>query len=275
MKEEFDSISYKMSKAVTVHYSTSFSVGIKLLDPSLRIHIYNIYGYVRLVDEIVDSFHDYNKAALLTQITEDTRSALQEGISTNPIINSFQFTVNKFQIPFSLVRSFLDSMEMDLHKTAHDKESYDRYIFGSAEVVGLMCLHVFCNGDKEQFSLLEPYAKKLGSAFQKVNFLRDIQVDADFLGRQYFPHFDFGKVTPLAKLQIEEEIDYEFSEALRGIKLLPPTCRRGVYIAYVYYKHLLKKVKQSKAEDLCKKRIRVNNLMKVGLLLRHNLFRRI
>ena len=272
VKECFDTISYRISRAITTHYSTSFSVGIKLLHPSLRNDIYNIYGFVRLADEIVDSFHGFDQKDLLKCFRNDTEAAIANKISINPALNSFQYTVNKHNIPYSLVKSFLHSMEMDLYKKTYDKAAYDEYIFGSAEVVGLMCLCVFCNGDGEKYDELKPFAQKLGSAFQKVNFLRDIQCDTNVLGRRYFPNLNLVGITEADKKEIEKEIEDEFLEAFRGIKMLPNTSRKGVYIAYIYYRQLLKKVKATSAKELCKRRLRVSNFEKMTLILQHQIF---
>ncbi len=265
MKEIFDNVSGFCSKAVTKAYSTSFSMGIKLLDKKFHTPIYGIYGFVRLADEIVDSFHDYNKANLLKRFKKDTYKAFEDGISLNPILNEFQRTVNKYKIDFELVETFLNSMEMDLGQTEYDPDSYNLYILGSAEVVGLMCLKVFCEGDAKQYEILKPYAMKLGSAFQKVNFLRDLKADYNILGRTYFPNVNFEKFSQEDKFIIQKEIEAEFDEALVGIKMLPSTSRRGVYLAYYYYKKLYLKIKKTPANQLMNTRIRIPNFNKVGL----------
>ena len=232
MKKLFDELSNEISKATTKKYSTSFSLGIFALSNSIRPAVYAIYGFVRLADEIVDSFHDYNKIELLKRF-----------ISLNPILQSFQDAVNTYQIDHQLIKQFLHSMEMDLHKIDYNSERYKEYILGSAEVVGLMCLQIFVNGDKAQFSTLKPYAMKLGSAFQKINFLRDLKDDFHILGRNYFPHIEMNGFNNDIKKQIENEIELEFKESLVGIKLLPSNSRFGVYLAYKYYLSLCLPIK--------------------------------
>ena len=266
MKASFDTISYSMSKAITNHYSTSFSMGIKLLHSSIRKDIYNIYGFVRLADEIVDSFHAYNKASMLSDLRVETVKAIEAGISINPVLNSFQYTVNRYAIPFELIDSFLQSMESDLRKSTYNREEYNSYIFGSAEVVGLMCLKVFCNGCADEYGKLKPYAQKLGSAFQKINFLRDVQADLECLGRHYLPAVDLKYLTEAEKRLIEDEIEAEFDEALKGIKQLPVNCRAGVYTAYVYYRQLLKRIRKVPATEICRRRVRISNYEKLSLL---------
>ncbi len=262
MKHLFDELSYSVSKITTQKYSTSFSLGILALKPSIRPAIYAIYGYVRLADEIVDSFHGYDKEKLLNRLKLETKQALHEGISLNPILQSFQETVNQFKIDKSLIDQFLHSMEMDLQKIEYDSERYEEYIFGSAEVVGLMCLQVFTDGNTQKYSELKPYAMKLGSAFQKVNFLRDLKEDYKILGRTYFPNIDMEVFDNSIKAQIENEIEIEFNEALVGIKKLPSSAMFGVYLAYKYYLSLFKKIKRKSSKNILNNRVRVPNSQK-------------
>lgn len=259
MKQLFDELSYSVSKITTQKYSTSFSLGILALKPSIRSAIYAIYGYVRLADEIVDSFHGYDKEKLLDRLKKETNNALQEGISINPILQSFQETVNRYKIDKTLIDQFLRSMEMDLRKINYNSELYKEYIFGSAEVVGLMCLQVFTDGNKEKYEELKPYAMKLGSAFQKINFLRDLKDDFQVLGRTYFPNIDMGIFDNSVKCQIEKEIEGEFKEALIGIKKLPNSSMFGVYLAYKYYLSLFKKIKRKSSKEILNNRVRVPN----------------
>ena len=263
MKQLFDELSYSVSKITTQKYSTSFSLGIMALKPSIRMAIYAIYGYVRLADEIVDSFHGYDKEKLLKRFKIETENALSEGISLNPILQSFQETVSKYQIETKLIHQFLHSMEMDLHQIDYNSDLYKEYIFGSAEVVGLMCLQVFTEGNKEKYEELKPYAMKLGSAFQKINFLRDLKDDYHVLGRSYFPNIDMKIFTNDVKFQIEKEIEEEFKESLIGIKLLPNSSKFGVYLAYKYYWSLFLKIKRKSSKDILNKRVRVANSEKV------------
>lgn len=263
MKQLFDELSYSVSKITTQKYSTSFSLGILALKPSIRNAIYAIYGYVRLADEIVDSFHEYDKEKLLKRLRMETQNALEERISLNPILQSFQETVHKYEIDTVLIEQFLNSMEMDLQKIDYNSALYNEYIFGSAEVVGLMCLQVFTEGNKEKFEELKPYAMKLGSAFQKINFLRDLKDDYQILGRTYFPNVDMGVFDNCIKCQIEKEIEEEFKEALIGIKKLPNSSMFGVYLAYKYYISLFKKIKSKTSSEILNKRIRVSNSQKV------------
>ena len=259
MKHLFDELSYSVSKITTQKYSTSFSLGILALKPSVRCAIYAIYGYVRLADEIVDSFHGYDKEKLLNRLKRETENALQEGISLNPILQSFQETVHKYQIEKKLIAQFLHSMEMDLQKIDYNSKLYKEYIFGSAEVVGLMCLQVFTDGDKEKYEELKPYAMKLGSAFQKINFLRDLKDDYQILGRTYFPNIDMCVFDNCVKYQIENEIEEEFKEALIGIKKLPPSSMFGVYLAYTYYVSLFQKIKRKSSNEILNGRVRIPN----------------
>lgn len=267
MKALFDQVSAKCSKLTTNAYSTSFSLGIFLLDKSIRKPIYAIYGFVRFADEIVDSFHNYDKQKLLAKFREDTQAAIDDKISLNPILNSFQEAVNAYNIEWELIDTFLQSMEMDLNQESYNQELYEQYILGSAEVVGLMCLRVFTLGNEEYYQRLKPAAMKLGSAFQKVNFLRDAQADFKGLGRTYFPNVDMNGFSQEDKVQIEKEIQAEFSEAYEGIKQLPSNCKLGVYVAYVYYLQLLKKIEMLPANQLMQTRIRVPNTQKFGLML--------
>ena len=259
MKQLFDELSYSVSKITTEKYSTSFSLGILALKPSIHNAIYAIYGYVRLADEIVDSFHEYDKEKLLNRLKIETQNALEEKISLNPILQSFQETVHKYEIDTVLIEQFLNSMEMDLQKIDYNSELYDEYIFGSAEVVGLMCLQVFTEGNKEKFQELKPYAMKLGSAFQKINFLRDLKDDYQILGRTYFPNVDMAVFDNHIKCQIEKEIEEEFKEALIGIKKLPSSSIFGVYLAFKYYLSLFKKIKSKSSKDILNSRVRVAN----------------
>ncbi len=259
MKQLFDELSYSVSKITTKKYSTSFSLGILVLHPSIRSAIYAIYGYVRLADEIVDSFHGYDREKLLKRLKDETQDALLEGISLNPILQSFQQTVHQYKIDEKLIGQFLHSMEMDLQQVDYNSELYEEYIFGSAEVVGLMCLQVFTNGNKEKYEELKPYAMKLGSAFQKVNFLRDLKDDYQVLGRTYFPNLDLAVFDNCVKGQIEKQIQEEFNEALIGIKKLPTSSMFGVYLAYKYYLSLFKRIKRKSSKDILLSRIRVPN----------------
>lgn len=266
MKELFDSVSFKCSEITTTSYSTSFSFGIKALDKTLHTHIYNIYGFVRFADEIVDSFHDFQKEELLIEFKEETHKAIKQKISLNPILNSFQHTVNLYNIDLDLIDTFLDSMEMDLKPHLYDEDKYDKYILGSAQVVGLMCLKVFIDGNKKQFIELKPYAMSLGSAFQKINFLRDIKADFEKLGRTYFPNVDMTKFNIQDKKSIEIDIKNDFTHALVGIKKLPKKSRSGVYLAYIYYFKLFEKIKGLSPEKIFSDRIRISNGVKVALI---------
>lgn len=267
MKQLFDEVSFKISKAVTEKYSTSFSLGILALKPAIRPAIYALYGYVRLADEIVDSFHDYDKKVLLQRFTAETWTAIDEGISLNPVLQSFQQTVTRYDIDRSLIRQFLHSMEMDLQQTSYDPERYKEYILGSAEVVGLMCLQVFVEGNAENFERLKPHAMKLGSAFQKVNFLRDLKEDYQILGRTYFPNIKMNCFSKEIKQEIESDIETEFAEALHGIKKLPSSSKFGVYLAFRYYLSLFKKIKNTPADQIMSRRIRIPNRQKLSLAM--------
>lgn len=271
MKKLFDELSFEVSKCATRKYSTSFSLGILALKPSIRPAIYAIYGFVRLADEIVDSFHDYDKSDLLKRFRTETDLALEEGISLNPILQSFQQTVHRYSIDHQLIDQFFHSMEMDLYRTKYDTEMYEEYILGSAQVVGLMCLWVFSEGKKELYEKLSPYAMKLGSAFQKVNFLRDLKDDFQTLGRTYFPNLNMDTFSVQNKKAIEEEVDAEFKEALKGIRMLPRSSRFGVYLAFRYYLSLLKKIEKTPAEQMLVRRIRIPNRQKLTVMM-HSYF---
>lgn len=267
MKKLFDDLSYKVSRETTRLYSTSFSLGIIALSPKLRNPIYAIYGYVRLADEIVDSFHAYDKQKLLSRYKQETFQALEDGISLNPILQSFQETVHKYKIDHSLIHQFLKSMEMDLQKIDYNSDLYKEYIVGSAEVVGLMCLHIFTEGNLKEFERLKSYAMILGSAFQKVNFLRDMKDDYQILGRCYFPNVDISYFDNTVKAHIEKEIEEEFQIALQGIKKLPGSSRFGVYLAFRYYTSLFRKIKRTSANEMINRRIRISNGKKLSVMM--------
>lgn len=266
MKARFDTLSATCSRETTRLYSTSFSLGIYFLGREIREPIYAIYGFVRLADEIVDSFHDYDKKALLAEFREDCFRAISRGISVNPVLNSFQQVVNTYRIRHELIEQFLKSMEMDLNAQTYTPEKYDEYILGSAQVVGLMCLQVFTKGSETDFERLREPAMKLGSAFQKVNFLRDISADHVDLGRTYFPDVDLSAFSDKDKKAIEADIHREFNEALQGIRQLPRCCRKGVYLAYVYYRQLFRKIAGVPAEKVMTERVRVSNGHKFWLM---------
>ena len=269
MKELFDQISEECSKNVTKSYSTSFSLATKMLSSSIRQDIYNIYGFVRFADEIVDSFHNYNKEELFKRFVADLDHALEEKISLNPILNSFQRTVHKYGIQKELINAFLKSMRLDLKKKNYKSlKEYKDYIYGSADVVGLMCLKVFVSGNNKEYKKLKPFAMALGSAFQKVNFLRDLNDDYQKLDRVYFPGVDYSSFDENAKNKIMIDIEDDFSEALKGIYMLPNNSKFGVYAAYKYYKRLLIKLKRSSYLKIKKERIRVPNYQKVDVLAR-------
>lgn len=267
MKIIFDRVSAKCSKMVTKTYSTSFSMGIRFLDKSHQEAIYAIYGFVRLADEIVDSFHDYDKPQLLWKFKRDCNEAIQDQISLNPILNTFQKVVNQYNVKQELIDLFLESMEMDLRQEKYTPQKYERYILGSAQVVGLMCLQVFVQGDAASYERLKESAMKLGSAFQKVNFLRDVKADFQLLNRSYFPGVDLSRFSIAEKLVIEKEIAEEFEAALQGIKQLPKSSRRGVYLAYIYYKKLFDKIKRKTTNEIMSERIRISNPQKFVLML--------
>ncbi len=268
MKALFDEVSMMCSKLTTKRYSTSFSLGILFLKNPIRNPIYAIYGFVRFADEIVDSFDCYDKKYLLDKFRADLYEALEHRISLNPILNSFQQVIHQYNIDIELVNVFLDSMEMDLEKQFYVKENYEKYILGSAEVVGLMCLKVFLDGNQEKYDELKPFAMKLGAAFQKINFLRDLKDDYKTLGRTYFPNVDMNEFTLQSKREIEDEIALDFKEALIGIKNLPVTSKGGVYLAYVYYFTLFKKIKRVSVERVLVERIRVSNGEKIALMFK-------
>ncbi|MCU0397664.1 MAG: phytoene/squalene synthase family protein [Cyclobacteriaceae bacterium] len=275
MKELYDKVALKCSRLTTRAYSTSFSLGILCLNKDLRDPIYSIYGFVRFADEIVDTFHDYNKEDLLIRFKEETYKALEDGISLNPILHSFQATVKKYNIDRSSIDLFLRSMEMDLSLKEYDFRGLKEYILGSAEVVGLMCLRVFVKGNDEAYETLKPYAMSLGSAFQKINFLRDLQADYLHMGRTYFPDLDLSQFTEEKKREIEESIQVDFDEGLKGIKMLPRSSRFGVYVAYMYYVALFNKIRNTPCHRVLESRIRIRNRHKATLLaysyVRHQL----
>ncbi len=266
MKDLFDQVSFDCSRNVTKSYSTSFSSAVKMLAPNIRQDIYNIYGFVRFADEIVDSFHDYNKEELFFLFENDLELALKNKISLNPILNSFQNTVHQYEIPRELIDAFMKSMKLDLSKTEYKTVSeYNEYIYGSADVVGLMCLKVFVKGDDVKYESLKDSAMRLGSAFQKVNFLRDLKADFEDLNRTYFPNTDLSKLDEKSKLKIIEEIEADFEAGYEGLILLPIEAKFGVYTAYSYYKKLLAKLKNTPSAEIKNTRIRVSNYQKYGL----------
>jgi phytoene/squalene synthetase len=268
MKHLYDSISSESSKIITKKYSTSFSIAVNLLSSNIREAIYNIYGFVRVADEIVDSFEEYPKEELLDRFEEEYRYSLKVGISTNPVINAFQGTVSKYNIDHALVDSFLKSMRTDLEKQNYDnQEEIDNYIYGSADVVGLMCLKVFVQGDDEKYNNLKEPAMKLGSAFQKVNFLRDLNEDFENLNRSYFPNINPNNFTEEDKSKVLLEINNDFEEAYKGIVKLPKEAKLAVYVAYKYYFNLLHKIERTPSKTLKEKRIRVSNPKKMALLV--------
>lgn len=264
----YNEVSYKCSKLVTNSYSTSFSLGVSLLHKDFVMPIHAIYGFVRFADEIVDSFHTSDKRALLDRFVKDTHDAINDKISLNPILHSFQDTVNKYTIDIELINTFLRSMEMDLDNNTYNKEGYEEYILGSAEVVGLMCLKIFVEGDEKEYQRLKHDAMKLGSAFQKINFLRDLKADVHTLGRAYFPGFDPNNFNTVTKKEIEEDIQKDFDAGLRGIKQLPRKARLGVYLAYIYYISLFKKIQNTAPEKVMHTRIRISDRRKYLLFLR-------
>jgi len=275
MKKLFDQVSLQCSRITTNAYSTSFSLGIKMLDKKFHNPIYSIYGFVRFTDEIVDTFHDYDKKKLLTSFTKDTYQAIEEKISLNPILQSFQLVVNQYSINHQLIDAFLHSMELDLEQNSYDKKGYDEYIYGSAEVVGLMCLQVFCEGDSQQYESLKSPARSLGSAFQKINFLRDFNNDYQDMGRLYFPNIRMDNFSETVKKEIEADILNDFELGFQGIKRLPKGAKFGVYVAYIYYLSLFRKITQKSVNEILCARIRVSNLRKLSLLfgafIRHRL----
>ena len=268
MMELFHQVSQQCSKIVTEKYSTSFSGAIKLLSKELQAPIYNIYGFVRFADEIVDTFHQHGKRELLSEFRKETYNAISRKISLNPILHSFQQTVNEYRIKMELVDAFFQSMESDLEQKQYDRTAYNEYIYGSAEVVGLMCLYVFCGKDEARYTTLAPYARSLGAAFQKVNFLRDVKSDYQLLERTYFPHVDFNNFTSGMKDQIEKEISLDFANGYIGITQLPVGAKFGVYVAYKYYLSLFNKIKRMHAQAILEQRIRIPNYSKAFILVR-------
>jgi phytoene synthase len=268
MMNVFHEVSQLCSRNTTERYSTSFSSAIRLLHQDLRQPIYNIYGLVRFADEIVDTFHDYDKATLIKDFRKQTFEAIERGISINPILHSFQLTVNQYDIDHELIHAFFNSMEMDLGRTQYNHKTYNDYIYGSAEVVGLMCLYVFLEGDKAQYEKLKPSARSLGAAFQKVNFLRDVKADYNQLDRTYFPGLDFSSFTERQKREIEEDIQKDFDDAYEGIIQLPAKARFGVYVAYKYYLSLFRKIKRLQPATIMHERVRIPDYHKVMILLR-------
>ena len=266
MKALFDNVCQEMSELTTKRYSTSFSLGISFLHKDLQKPIYSIYGFVRFADEIVDTFHQFDKKYLLDKFKSDTYEAIETGISLNPILHSFQKIVRQYKIDHELIDAFLYSMEMDLYDIEYDNATYEKYIYGSAEVVGLMCLRVFCEGDLAMYDRLKDDARSLGAAFQKVNFLRDIKSDFTERGRVYFPGVDFTDFSKDAKELIEEDIQADFDKALRGINGLPDGAKRGVHLAYTYYLKLFSRIKKTSANRIQNERIRVPDSVKLALL---------
>ncbi len=264
--ELYNETALKCSKLITQHYSTSFSLGIKTLDRKFHFSIYAIYGFVRYADEIVDTFHDHDKKELLDRFTAETYQSIDKQISLNPVLHSFQLAVNQYNIDRELIAAFLYSMEMDLTEQEYDQQSYEKYIYGSAEVVGLMCLRVFCEGDDAEYQRLKPMAKRLGAAFQKVNFLRDIKSDFDDRGRIYFPDVDFKNFSEADKAAIEKDITADFEAALVGIKQLPKGAKMGVYLAYIYYIKLFNKIQNLPSSKILSERIRIPDFKKMILL---------
>lgn len=268
MKELFDKISWETSKITTLEYSTSFSMGIKVFAKKYHYPIYAVYGFVRFADEIVDTFHGYEKEYLLNKFRNDTYEAIEQKISLNPILNSFQLTVNKYQIDLELIDTFLKSMEMDLDKSKYDESGYKLYILGSAEVVGLMCLKIFLDGDQAEYDRLKPHAMSLGSAFQKINFLRDLKADYHSLGRTYFPGVNLEKFDVAVKKEIEADIEKDFMHALEGILQLHKGVKRGVYLAFIYYYALFKKIRKLSPDVILNNRVRVPDWQKYLLLIK-------
>ena len=264
----YDETCFECSKLITNKYSTSFSLGIKAFGKEYRYPIYAIYGFVRYADEIVDTFHEHDKLQLISDFRKETFKAIGEHISLNPVIHAFQQVVNRYRIDHELIDAFLRSMEMDLDKKAYDDACYKTYIYGSAEAIGLMCLHVFTDNDDKLYQELLPQARSLGAAFQKINFLRDVKADYEERGRTYFPHIDFNNFTEQDKRNIEADIKIDFDNAFKGIKCLPRATRLGVYIAYIYYRQLFKKISYTPASVILQKRIRISNTCKIGLYVK-------
>lgn len=267
MKKTFDETSFLCSKIVTKKYSTSFSLAVKMLSPKIREAIFSIYAFVRFADEIVDSFHEFDKNELINEFEQDYYKAYKTGISLNPILNVFQLTVKKYNIDDNLIQAFLKSMKLDLKKQQYNStKEYLDYIYGSADVVGLMCLKVFVNGDEQKYNNLKSYAMSLGSGFQKINFLRDLKEDYELLNRSYFPGINLQSLDLQSKNKIIKEIEYDFEQAYKGIKLLPMEAKFGVYTAYIYYKGLLNKLKKTPSTEIMNSRIRISNPLKISLL---------
>ena len=267
----FHKVSHQCSKITTEGYSTSFSSAIRMLHADLRMPVYDIYGFVRFADEIVDTFHEFDKHSLLAQFKKETYEAIERGISLNPILHSFQITVNKYNIDHALIEAFFNSMEMDLCEKEYDAACYSTYIYGSAEVVGLMCLYVFCNGDETEYEKLKPSAQSLGAAFQKINFLRDLKADHEQLNRTYFPGVNFKKFTEEDKRTIEEDIEEDLKKAYEGILMLPVKAKFGVYVAYKYYRSLFRRIQQAQPQILLQNRVRISNTFKAVILLKAGL----
>ncbi len=265
--DQYSKISYKISKSITTEYSTSFSLGIIAFSPKYKDAIYSIYGFVRIADEIVDTFHNHDKQRLFEKFRCDTSDAIEQGLSTNPVLHAFQRTVKMYNIDRKYIDAFLHSMELDIHNSHYERPLYNKYVYGSAEVVGLMCLKIFCNGNDALFNELIQPARALGSAFQKVNFLRDIRSDLHDRGRIYLPEVsDKAWINNEAKEKLEEEIEEEFAKALPGILKLPPGSRLGVYSAYLYYYVLFKKIRRKKVAELLEQRVRISDFTKLALL---------
>lgn len=267
MKSLFDKTSFKTSKLTTETYSTSFSLGTRFLGSEIRDAIYGIYGFVRFADEIVDTFHDYDMQRLLNKFKADTYEAIEDGISLNPILNSFQYVVREYSIDYELIDTFLESMEMDLNKSQYSQQGYEKYILGSAEVVGLMCLKVFVHGNETEYKRLQYSAMRLGAAFQKINFLRDLKADFEGMGRSYFPNADLDNFNDQQKKEIEKEIQIDFAEGYAGILELPKSSRFGVYMAYIYFFQLFKKIQRTQASRILEERIRIPNPQKYTIFL--------
>ncbi|MFD0795007.1 phytoene/squalene synthase family protein [Mucilaginibacter litoreus] len=271
----FDQTCFECSKLITTKYSTSFSTGIRAFDKRFRYPVYAIYGFVRYADEIVDTFYGHNQRELIDDFQAETFKAIDRGISTNPVLQSFQQVVNQYHIEKDLIEAFITSMKMDLDKTEYNDTGYKNYIYGSAEVVGLMCLRIFCENDPDLYNKLVPKARSLGSAFQKINFLRDIKADYEDRGRTYFPEVDFSNFTEEDKRLIEADIKKDFDDAFEGIKQLPKGCRLGVYVAYIYYLQLFKKISATSACTIINKRIRVSDSQKLRLYFKALLHRKL
>tara|TARA_X000000368_G_scaffold114942_1_gene89585 strand:+ start:3332 stop:4180 length:849 start_codon:yes stop_codon:yes gene_type:complete len=266
-RDIYNDIAKEISKATTKKYSTSFSLGINFFSADIRPSIYGIYGFVRFADEIVDTFFDQDQEKLIIDFEKETLLSIQRKFSSNPILHSFQIVVNNFNIPIDLIKSFLNSMKMDIYKETHSEDSYKNYIYGSAEVIGLMCIHVFCKGNDEQIEELRDAAQKLGAAFQKVNFLRDLKDDYQGKGRLYFPELNKNNILDHdSKIKIEKQIESDFNDGIVGIKKLPNNSRLGVYLSYRYFRVLFNKLKKTDAEQIMENRLRINNFRKILLI---------